>query len=917
MTQKKAQFFIGIDLGTTHCVLAYADKSLPPLPENIHIFPILQLVGPGQLAKKPLLPSFRYHALEGEIALEDSLLPEGFTPLKGEVPHVIMGEWARTLGNQSQGRLVSSAKSWLCQDQLAQQANLPVDRAKDVMPVSSVHASASYLHYLANAWDSEHPDHPLSEQDIVITIPASFNESARQLTLLAAEQAGLKSVHLVEEPQAVCYRWQTQYPQELAKSQLILVCDVGGGTTDLSLIAVKHKDQIPKLDRIGVGEHLMLGGDNIDLLLAADVLKKQNMASPSVKMLMQLMQQTRLAKENLLSTAQDETVNVTVLGTGSRLIGGKKTTVLNKNAVQQQVLDHLLPIVTLSDKPKKKTASIQKVGLPFEADIAISRHIIDFILTHQKSAQQATQSNQKMMMPDALLLNGGLFHSEIICHRLKTIIDQLNDKDTLILTNDAPDLAVAQGAVFYAFARAGKVEKITGGSARSFFLKLAQTDDSQAQGLCILPKGSKENETLPLKNQLFQLNTGQKVRFDLLSSQADDTFEVGETIELNEQNENRLRFSTLPPLITTFTDQKQSQVPVRLYSTYTDIGTLALTCRSDENEWSLNFHTRNHKTQLVTQSQQDAIALIESAFGDKDKNADSKAIKSLRSQLEKRLGKKEQWDLPLLRMLADTLLARSKKRKRSAQHERVWFNLLGYCLRPGFGDAEDKNRIEKLWPLFDQNLQYKNETQGYIDWWTCWRRVAGGLNAAQQQYIFQHLAHFFTDKALASKKTQQQMQKIASDDVIKLVSSLERLEANNKNLILKQLIQRLSKNSIYPSYWWAISRIANTQPFYGSAYHLSEDERQVMIAMAIKANWQQHPIMAFTMAMINAVPASGNSPINENTQKQLINKMQKHKQPEAFVTRLTIYEPLDQQAQKKLLGEGLPAGLSLSVNLSP
>ncbi len=382
------RYLVGIDLGTTNTVVAFCELTENLQQSNVSLFDIDQLIGPGEVVRKPLLPSFRYHPANGQIAPADLTLPWENQNVPGDIANVIIGEWARELGAKVEGRQVSSAKSWLSHQAVDRHSEiLPWAGVSDVEKVSPVIASASYLNHIRQAWNHRHPGNLLEEQEVVVTVPASFDETARKLTLEAAQLAGLSQVLLLEEPQAVCYDWYARHQHsaaELLKEiPLILVCDVGGGTTDLSLIEAKFNQDALALDRIGVGEHLMLGGDNLDLALAHlaeqrfNQSKKLNAAS-----LTKLIQQTRKAKEQLLSSKAPEEVKITMLGSGSKLLGGTKSIALNKQEVHQIALDGFFPLSDFTQTPDKRRSAVVEFGLPYVADPAVSKHVaVVFIST--------------------------------------------------------------------------------------------------------------------------------------------------------------------------------------------------------------------------------------------------------------------------------------------------------------------------------------------------------------------------------------------------------------------------------------------------------------------------------------------------------------------------------------------------------
>ena len=385
-------YIVGIDLGTTNTVVAYA----APGDDAVRLFAIEQLVAPGEVRAEPLLPSLRYHPAAGEFAPGALRLPWS----QADEPAVI-GQLARRLGAQVPGRLVSSAKSWLSHAAVDRTAPiLPWGAPDDVAKISPLDASASYLAHVRSAWNAHFPQHPLERQDVVLTIPASFDEGARALTVQAARLAGLPRLQLVEEPQAALHDWlhrhRDRLADELAASRLILVADVGGGTTDFSLIRVAMDDGQPVLDRIGVGQHLMLGGDNMDLVLAHLAESRLHPAQPgsapqklSASRMSQLMERCRAAKEQLLATDAPEQAPVTLLGGGSRLVGAARSVELGREEVRQLLVDGFFPRVPANETSRPRRGGLVEFGLPYASDAAITRHLAGFLQRHAVDARQA------------------------------------------------------------------------------------------------------------------------------------------------------------------------------------------------------------------------------------------------------------------------------------------------------------------------------------------------------------------------------------------------------------------------------------------------------------------------------------------------------------------------------------------------
>ncbi len=820
----KSKYFVGIDLGTTHVAVAYVDKnSEPKTPATL--FEIEQLVGPGKVAKRPLLPSFRYHPLAGEIPEADCLLPwsnRTDAHLPNELTNVVVGEWARMLGSKTQGRLVSSAKSWLSHHKVDRNAEiLPWGNDDSVDKVSPVFASASYLHHICQAWNREFPDALLAEQEVVITIPASFDEGARSLTVAAAKLAGLDNILLLEEPQAVCYDWYKRHQQtalqQLSNIPLLMVCDVGGGTTDLSLISAtvaknaQGEDKL-ELNRIGVGDHLMLGGDNIDLALAHLAEQQiQTQGGPdqakkklSSAALAQLIQQTRIAKETLLADDAPDTATITLLGSGSRLIGGAKHCQLTREQVRAIALEGFFPLLEFSERPQQRRSALLEFGLPFVADAAVPKHLAEFIANHRGAITAAIGNGigndlgNGVQIPAAVLLNGGVFNSQPLKQRVLDQLSQWRGDTVLELQNLEPNLAVAFGAVAYAAARHGQGIKIGGGSARSFFLKMDAADsETKTQGICLLPKGTEEEQDITLSQHSFALTLGQPVSFSLCANSQDKSYSAGAMVELDGE-----QFIDLPPLVTALESNSQTsqQVRVNLVARLTEVGTLQIDCQAIDSSqrWSLEFSVRGASAvsqqvlgvESLPKKLPDALALIDAVFGAQQKQADSKAIKVLRNQLEKLLGDRSAWSAHSLRPLCDQLLAGVTRRRRTEAHEQNWLRLSGFCVRPGFGDALDAWRIDQLWPLYKDGLQFSKSTQAWSDWWTFWRRVSGGLNAEQQQTLYADIAPYLDITNIKKRQIVSAGQKKSYEDMVLLAASLENISEDDKIDLANWLLER-------------------------------------------------------------------------------------------------------------------------------
>ncbi len=931
---KHAEFIIGIDLGTTHTVVAFADLSKELSAENCEIFKIEQLIGPGKIAKLPLLPSFRYHPAAGELNDKDTLLPWSCykNDLEGELPQVVIGEWARSLGAKVDGRQVVSAKSWLSHPQVDKHANiLPWASVDGVDKVSPILASASYLFHVRQAWNKEYPQARMEDQEIIITIPASFDEDARGLTVEAAKQAGLGHILLLEEPQAVCYDWysrhQHQAAEQLKHIDLLMVCDVGGGTTDLSLIDVKQNASMQlSLNRVAVGHHLMLGGDNIDLALAhvaEQALNKDKNKKLSAASLSQLIQQTRKAKEILLSHDAPSSTKVTLLGSGAKLIGGAKSVELTREVVHNIALAGFMPLTAIDDMPQKRRSAIVEFGLPYASDPAISKHLAAFIQEHQNSCKQSltgSHTADDIAIPDALLLNGGVFNSPLMENRAHDLLRHWSDKEVCLLDNQEPDLAVAKGAVAYAKARRGAQLKIGGGSARNFFLMLEKNDQT-TQIICIMPKGTEEDSERVLADQRFTLTTGKPVQFHVLSGYNDQHFRCGELLEVNNTSLLEGDFISLPPLVMALqNDNAAALIEVTLTSVLTDVGTLQLECVADDNRrWQLAFQSRQTMTNQPLSSPSElpdnfplALEAVNNIYGASKKKTTIQQCKNLRKDLEKLIGQRENWHIETLRNLADVLSENKNRRRRSADHERMWLNLSGYCLRPGFGMAGDPLRIEQLWPVYLEGLSFSKKTQQWSAWWNFWARASGGLRAEQQQIIFNDIRRYLDVSALESRKITHEGKLKSYHDMVKLAATLEHLSAEEKTDTALSLLERLESGEDSNASWWAVGRLASRSLFYGSKHTIiDKDEIEIWLEPLTELNWKENYQAAFAVVLMCRKTGDRTLDVSEVWRNSVIEKLTTSRLPNSWVDMVENVKSLNEEETQQVFGEALPSGLRL------
>lgn len=826
-----ARFVVGIDLGTTHTVVGFVDLAQRGVAASapIQVFAVEQLVAPGQVSARPLLPSFRYHPADGELTPEDL----AFSALALELPPGVVGTLAQNLGAKVPGRLIASAKSWLSHGAVDRAAPiLPWGAGESVPTISPVAASASYLAHVRARWNAAHPAHPLEEQELVLTVPASFDDAARAFTLEAAKRAGLPRLRLLEEPQAAFYdylnRHQATLESELSDVKLALVVDVGGGTTDLTLIHVELRESGPRLTRIAVGDHLMLGGDNMDLTLAraSEAALSQGERLP-VARFAQLVEQCRGAKESLLGTHAPEQVNVSVLGGGSKLIGGTRTTTLSRERVHELVVDGFMPRVAIDAKPETRRIGLVEFGLPYAAEPAITKHVAAFLLRHQGAIAEALgKPLDTLSLPDAVLFNGGVFRADALKQRLTEVLASFRGSALRELENLEPELAVARGAVAYGLARRGVGVRIGGGSPRSYYLMVEA--EGANTGLCVLPRGAEEGEELVLKSRTFLLRVGKPVRFRLWTTSLERPHTSGQLVQLDDS------YQELPAIAAVLEAQggDKDELRVELHTGLTEVGTLEMSCVAVDDRtrrYKLEFELRGTRgsgasqiPQRVTQLHPrfaEATELIHSYYGKANKELEGKRIKTLRNDLERVLGPREGWDSALLRELFAALLAGAKRRRRSADHERLWLHLTGYCLRPGFGYPLDPFRVDQIWALRSEGLQFSPDAAVWSQWWIMWRRIAGGLDEARQVALMDELAFYLEPQGPRPRARPKGPKALGLEDMVRLAGALERVPVARKVQVGDWLLARLDKGELSEqSAWWAVGRLGARAPLYGSAH---------------------------------------------------------------------------------------------------
>lgn len=919
------RFVVGIDLGTTHTVVAYApiDPSRKGAPEP-RIFEILQQTAPHESEALAMLPSCLYAPVASEITHD---------------PDWVVGEFARRRGSEVTGRFVSSAKSWL--------SHSAVDRLAPILPwgaeespegeaspkISPVDASARILAHIREAWDRDLPDAKLAEQDVILTLPASFDEVARELTLRAATLAGL-SPALLEEPSAAFYAAMRgeRAIRELASEggeRTVLVCDVGGGTSDLSLMGITKAGAPPwfSVRRIAVGRHILLGGDNMDLALAhvaeARITHGGSRLEPAE--LAQLVLSCRDAKERILGGTRATDARVTVLGRGSKLVGGTRSTTLTREDIERIVIEGFFPLV--KETTVQRRAGIVAFGLPYERDPAITRHVRQFVTRHAIELPRGA--------PDALLLNGGVFNAKPIVSALLQAISDFSGAPPKVLPGTDPDLAVARGAVLYGFARRGVGVRIDSGASHGYYVGLApEGAGGPPRAVCILPRGSKEGVRQEAGRR-FELIVGQSVRFDLFASDIarDD---VGALVTIEEE-----AFERLPPVVTHLEGVgKERTVPVHLGGELLATGQLELACTeaaragAQGRRYRLEFQlregasTRNVSPSTapaslaprrttpsdpvkITSSAKfaDAERIVERVFGKKNE-AEPREVKDVVRDLEKALGDRATWTMETARALADRLLISTGTRRRTAAHERAYWLLLGYCMRPGFGEPGDPARIERIWPMFEGRLAFPEEPRGWAQFFIAWRRLSGGLTEPMQVAIRDAFDPLVAPPEAKLKKPKRIPDSL--EELLPLLAALERAPSVRRVALGEWLFEK-TWSSEDARLWGAIGRVGARAPLYASVHHVVPSKvAETWLTHLLKQKWESLPTAAHAAVQLARVTGDRARDISPKLRDEVAKRLAAIGAKDAWIRAVSELVDVGEEERVAILGEGLPIGLRLS-----
>jgi len=928
----RPHYVVGIDLGTTNSALAYADLGRgEEAAADLALLPIPQLVAPGETAARRLLPSSCYLPGEHELPPGATRLPWGDRP-------VVVGELARRQGERVPARLVGSAKSWLCHPRADRTAPiLPWGAPAGVPRISPVEASTLVLAHLRDAWDARFPGAPLAAQEVVLTVPASFDEVARELTVQAARQIGLTRLVLLEEPQAAFYSWTAAHRQDLLAAlgscRLILVCDVGGGTTDFSLISAGFDGQLPALRRLAVGDHLLLGGDNMDAALARQIEARWRTRLDALQYA-QLVAACRGAKEALLLAGGPPRASLAVVGRGSRLVGSALSAELTREEVLQTVLDGFFPRTGPDETPARAArAGLQELGLPYAADPAVTRHVLQFLRRHGPEVEQAAgiPCPGGLPRPDGLLLNGGVFTPPAIGERLQQAVAAWfpDQPPPVLLVNDQLDVAVARGAAYYGLVRRGLGLRIGGGTARAYFIGIDVPGVSR-QGLCVVPRHLEEGREIELARP-FALRVDRPVRFPLHASAPVRAELPGELVPLDEE-----QFTPLPPIQTVLRGEGPpgksrggtpgTEIPVRIRAGLTELGTLELWCVAEQGgtRWKLEFQLRGavgaDETPSVVapmpRKAPEAKELVERVFGKKPVEVDRNEVKGLVRSLERLLGPRAEWSTPLIRELWTVLHAGLARRRRSADHERIWCSLTGFCLRPGFGAPLDGWRAAETWKVFEPGLQFVGEPHNWEAWWVLWRRIAGGLEAPAQERLFEAVAPHLRPAAQGKGAVQTKRPKAGGrDELIRLLASLERLSPATKAEAGEWLFGLIQREGPAPHLLWALGRLGARLPFAGSGHScLPPEQAEGWIERLLALPPPIPDGLGFALVQLARLTGDRARDIDPALGERVQRRMRELGAPPEWLQALQEVAEASAADEQRIFGESLPAGLRLILS---
>jgi len=885
-------FSLGIDLGTTNSCLYYVDHK----SSKIKHLSIPQLVSKGVFKSKRTLPSFC-------LLTRDSDWQSGALkmPWKRTCNEPIVGSFAKKEGSRTPSRLVFSAKSWLSHAGACRRDRiLPLDSDPTTGKMSPVEASACYLSHLKKTWEQaygEHEEYAIERQDV---IPASFDEVARTLTAEAAQKAGFTTLTFLEEPQAALYSWiashEANWQSYFTVGQWILVCDIGGGTCDFSLVRVVEIDGCLSLERLAVGPHLLLGGDNMDHALAHYLLER---FTPSLQhnQWHRLVHEARAAKELILN-GESDCCQITIEGCGSHFVGGSQSVSLTSDDVQAVLLDGFFGLYSLEEANRSfKSKGIAQGGLPYENEPSITKHLARFL----------SRAGDRIF-PDFVLFNGGVMKASIFRERiLENLGRWFPNKNISELVNDHYDDAVAMGAAYYGKVRKNNGTRISGGVPRAFYLACGIAEEEKA--ITVLKRGAEEGTVYQTPLSLSVV-ANQAVSFYLFHSHTRLGDAVGDIVSIDEE-----QMQSLPPIQTVLSmgKGKTQEVSVALEITMTEIGTinLELIAQQTPHRWQLEFQindSRGNENALSVLDKRLSDLTVDRVCSEQAKaylknyycGGGSVDVKRGLSELQNIIGiEKELWPPSVLRALADSLLEVSSYRNRSPMMLAKWWNLIGYCLRPGFGYPLDDMRIKRIWKLILEEIKKGQNKETLLQLWICIRRIAGGLNRGQQCQLASLLMGDLLDKRGRIPTIKNRTEKYFFTEKVRAFASMELIDKKKKASVAYAISELQSPSS---AEIWALGRLSARRLQCGSIDSVISADHCYKCLEKIMRSKSANELHHFSFALQTLLQDSG--------QKSLTIRDQALKRYPELNEYLTEKEE-DGPSEEALFGEKLPLGLKL------
>jgi len=898
-------FSIGIDLGTTNCAMAFAALDSENAPSQV--FSIAQWQAVDRLIESPTLPSFLYLPTSAESAQLAS-------SRSSSAADWLCGSFARKRAGETPGRVVHSAKSWLGHHAVDRSAAfLPwgSDEVPQVQKISPIRASALLLNYLRGAWDSRFPESPFDSQEITITVPASFDAVAQRLTLDAAAEAGFPTnVRLLEEPQAAFYHWLEAHTEPAALwSQLpenggnVLVIDIGGGTSDFSLFEVARQSGTPHpaIRRIAVSDHLLLGGDNIDLAIAHAMEprfagKGETLAGSQWQ---DLVARCRDLKERCLAAdgLADEEFTVSLPGRGSSLFAGILSARIARHEITTILLDGFYPDCPSDARPVEPETALKEWGLPYAADSAVTRYLAHFL--------------RDLPPVDAILFNGGSLYPEGLRKRIQHQIGDWQNDHPCVLENPEPDLAVARGAARFGHILHHRSARIQAGAARSIYLEVHQGGGRSL--VCILPRGAEPEVEFQISHPGLELRLNRPVRFQVYASTRHDRDQAGTLVPFKFGE-----FHKLPPLQTSARLAENFHndcIPVKLTAKLTELGLLHLECVSAEpavsHAWPLAFNLRaaeenggmvagesdpSADPESLAAAQNRIISIFSAHFDPADPLTAARLLKSLESILG---APKNEWNLMLIRAIWTALKRCTPCRANSVEHEESWLILAGFFLRPGFGAELDSVRIDGLWkPLSSGPIHRGKQVQ--LQQYILWRRLAGGLNRERQQALI--------DNELPKLRAQ----KNPPAELVRLAGSLERIDAHTKSELVELFLAKSLTSSYAAPYFVSLGLLLNRTPLYAGPEAVVAPALVARAYDALEESDWKSPELAELFLRAARVTDHRNLDLPNSLRKQIVRKLEDAGIPAFKVVRVAQFIPVERAEQASLYGESLPPGLILA-----